>query len=51
MTEENSTKLRKIKQSFRLYMNGNASRSMREKGVEYKLNWGVPIPTLKAMAA
>lgn len=51
MTEENSTKLRKIKQSFRLYMNGDASRSMREKGVEYKLNWGVPIPTLKAMAA
>lgn len=50
MTEENSTKLRKIKQSFRLYMNGDASRLMREKGVEYKLNWGVPIPTLKAMA-
>lgn len=50
MTEETNVKLRKIKQSFRLYMNGNASRSMREKGVDYKLNWGVPVPTLKTMA-
>ncbi len=50
MTEETNTKLRKIKQSFRLYMNGDASRSMREKGVDYKLNWGVPVPTLKTMA-
>ena len=31
-------------------MNGPASQSMREKGLKYKLNWGVPVPTLKAMA-
>lgn len=43
-------KVKKIKQSFRLVMNGPASQSMREKGLQYKLNWGVPIPTLKGMA-
>lgn len=43
-------KVKKIKQSFRLVMNGPASQSMRDKGLQYKLNWGVPIPTLKAMA-
>ena len=43
-------KVKKIKQSFRLVMNGPASQSMREKGLKYKLNWGVPVPTLKAMA-
>lgn len=43
-------KIREIKQSFRLMMNGTASRSMREKGVDYKLNWGVSLPDLQAMA-
>lgn len=43
-------KVKEIKQSFRLVMNGPASQSMREKGLKYKLNWGVPVPTLKAMA-
>lgn len=43
-------KLRTIKQSFRLMMNGPASQSMREKGLNYKLNWGVPIMSLRAMA-
>jgi hypothetical protein len=32
-------------------MNGVASQSMRTKGVDYKLNWGVSLPDLKAMAA
>lgn len=31
-------------------MNGTASRSMREKGADYKLNWGVSLPDLQAMA-
>ena len=43
-------KIREIKQSFRLMMNGMASRSMREKGAGYKLNWGVSLPDLQAMA-
>lgn len=43
-------KLMEIKQSFRFVMNGVASRSMRDKGLVYKINWGVDIPTLKDMA-
>lgn len=39
-----------IKRSFRLLMNGPVSQSMREKGVGYKLNWGVPFIELKKMA-
>ena len=50
MTEETHEKLKEIKQSFRLLMNGVASHSMRQKGVEYKINWGVPVPELQQMA-
>lgn len=50
MDEKINNQLKAIKQSFRLMMNGEASRSMREKGVEYKLNWGVTLPQLKQMA-
>ena len=50
MDEKVKEKLKKIKQSFRLMMNGPASQSMREKGLNYKINWGVPIPSLKQMA-
>jgi hypothetical protein len=50
MTEKTNEKLKKIKQSFRLLMNGEANRSMREKGLDYKINWGVSIPDLRKMA-
>lgn len=50
MEQLNET-LKTIKRSFRLYMNGEASRSMREKGLLYNLNWGIPLIRLKAMAA
>lgn len=50
MNEEVMQQLREIKQSFRLMMNGETSRSMREKGVEYKINWGVSLPQLKDRA-
>ena len=50
MNETIQEKIREIKQSFRLMMNGTASRSMREKGADYKLNWGVSIPDLQKMA-
>jgi hypothetical protein len=28
-------------------MNGVTSRSMREKGLEYRVNWGIPLAQLK----
>jgi len=43
-------RLKDIKRSFRLRMNGVASQSMREKGAGYKLNWGVPLTELTRMA-
>ena len=42
--------VKEIKQSFRLLMNGVTASSMRQKGVEYKLNWGVNIFDLQRMA-
>ena len=32
-------------------MNGVASQSMRDKGLGYKINWGIALPALKEMAA
>jgi 3-methyladenine DNA glycosylase AlkD len=40
-----------IKSRFRLYMNGIASQSMREKGLDYKVNFGIELPRLKEIAA
>lgn len=39
-----------IKQSFRQMMDGAVAQSMREKGVDYKLNWGATIPRLRDKA-
>lgn len=50
MKEETQEKLKHIKQSFRLRMNGVAAQSMREKGTEYKINWGISLMELKQMA-
>ena len=33
--------IREIKSKFRLFMNGMVSQSMREKGIDYKLNFGI----------
>ena len=49
-TEQISETVKHIKQSFRLLMNGVTARSMREKGLDYKLNWGVSLPDLQKMA-
>lgn len=49
MNEKTKEKIREIKQSFRLRMNGTASQSMRDKGLDYHLNWGVPFIDLKRM--
>jgi len=50
MNEETHQKLMQIKRSFRLLMNGPTSQSMTQKGVDYKINWGVPFIELKKMA-
>lgn len=50
MNEDINETVREIKRSFRLLMNGVASQSMRQKGVEYKINWGVSLPELQKMA-
>lgn len=43
--------LKEIKSKFRLYMNGMISQSMRDKGMDYKLNFGIEYPRIKEIAA
>lgn len=43
--------LKEIKTKLRLSMNGAVSQSMREKGLVYKLNFGVELPRIKDIAA
>ena len=43
-------KVKEIKQSFRLMMDGSVAQSMRDKGLNYHLNWGATLPRLKAKA-
>ena len=43
--------IKDIKKQFRLYMNGVVSQSMREKGLNYKLNFGIEVPRIKEIAA
>lgn len=50
MSEDVNETVREIKRSFRPLMNGVASQSMRQKGVDYKINWGVSLPDLQKMA-
>lgn len=46
-----NSQVKEIKQSFRQMMDGSVAKSMRDKGVDYKLNWGATLPRLKAKAA
>lgn len=48
---ELNEQLKEIKTQLRLGMNGVVSQSMREKGLVYKLNFGVELPRIKAIAA
>ena len=50
MNENTRETIRQIKAKFHGRMNGVASRSMSEKGLSYKVNWGIPLPELKQMA-
>ena len=42
--------IKEIKQSFRQMMDGAVAQSMRDKGLNYHLNWGATLPRLKAKA-
>ena len=42
--------IKEIRTDLRLAMNGVVSSSMRNKGVNYKLNFGVDIPRIKGIA-
>lgn len=44
-------KLKQLRTQLRLAMNGVVSTSMREKGLNYKLNFGVSLPKIKEIAA
>lgn len=46
-----NSQLKEIKTQLRLSMNGSASASMREKGLKYKLNFGVELPRIKQIAS
>ena len=50
MRKEVEERIKEIKQSFRLLMDGKTAQSMRDKGVEYRLNWGAAIPMLQEKA-
>ncbi len=43
--------IKEIKSKFRLFMNGPVSQSMREKGMDYKVNFGIEYPRIKEIAA
>lgn len=42
--------VKEIKQSFRQMMDGAVAKSMRDKGLSYKLNWGATLPRLREKA-
>ncbi len=50
MNENLEERVKEIKRSFRLMMNGVAAQSMRDKGADYHVNWGASLPALKAKA-
>jgi hypothetical protein len=48
--EDVGEKIKEIKQSFRQMMDGVVAKSMRDKGVDYHLNWGATLPRLQELA-
>ena len=51
MNEQIQQQIKEIKQSFRQMMDGSIAQSMRDKGVDYHLNWGATLPRLREKAA
>ncbi len=50
-TAELQSLLSDIKTQFRLNMNGMASKLMRDRGLDYKLNFGIELPRLREIAS
>jgi 3-methyladenine DNA glycosylase AlkD len=50
MTPEIQAKVKEIKLSFRQMMDGKVAQSMRDKGMNYHLNWGATLPRLQEKA-
>ena len=50
MTTQTQEQLRSVKQTLRSFMNGPVSQSLREKGLGYKVIFGVEWPRLMSMA-
>ena len=48
--EDTQQQIKQIKQSFRQMMDGSIAKSMRDKGVDYHLNWGATILRLREKA-
>lgn len=51
MTEETKQRIIDIKKELRTSMNGVASSAMRRDGLEYRVNFGVELPRIQAIAA
>ena len=49
-TTDTQQRLKEIKQSFRLMMDGATAQSMRDKGLDYHLNWGASQAMLREKA-
>ena len=50
MNKDIQQEVKEIKLSFRLMMDGAVAQSMRNKGVDYHLNWGATLPRLREKA-
>lgn len=50
MNEDIQQQIKHLKQSFRQMMDGSIAKSMRDKGIEYHLNWGATILRLREKA-
>ena len=42
--------LKEIKRLYRRYMNGMVAQSMRDKGMPYRVNFGLTMPLLRRIA-
>ena len=49
-SKEVEAQIKEIKLSFRQMMDGSIAQSMRNKGVDYHLNWGATLPRLRDKA-
>ena len=50
MNQDVNSQVKAIKQSFRQMMDGAVAQSMRQKGLDYHLNWGATLPRLREKA-